>query len=232
MVLFAWQNIALMIAGLVNLAMGIFVLKRGWRSKINLYFASLVFFNFLWSFFMIGAFSTNNLSLVNFFDKTTNLFGVGIMLSLFYFTLYFPYQTDKISSLKTKLIWFFSIVISLMIYTKWFVINTIWIEKPFNYISYYNKYGYFIYAVYFFVLACWSIYFLFKKYRQAEGVAKLQLKRLILSITVGLICGAYFNLLLNYFGVFTLGWFGPVFTLFMNIVVFRAIRSPKEKING
>ncbi len=232
MILLAWQNVILIIVGLVNLAMGIFVLKRGLRSKINLYFASLVFFNFLWSFFVVGAFSAQSLSMVNFFDKTTNLFGIGIILSLFYFTLHFPYQAYKIGPIQKNLIWFFSLLVSLMIYTKWFVVNTIWVERPFNYISYYNKYGYFIYSIYFFIIACWSIYFLFQKYKKAEGLVRLQIKMLMLSVIIGLVCGAYFNLLLNYFGIFNLGWIGPVFTLCMNIIVYNFINSSKEKISN
>jgi hypothetical protein len=226
------QNVFLLIAGLVNLAMTIIVMKRGIKSKINLYFALLTFFNFTWVICLILAYTMSNINMVNFYDRSTNLSGIGIIVSLFYFTLHFPYQREKISDIKTKIIWLLAIVLSILIYTKWFVVNTVWVDKFPHYVAYYYKPVFILYAVYFFVLAIWSIYFLVKKYKLAEGPIKQQLQSLILAIIVGLVFGACFDIIVPYFGDFSPGWLGPVFTLFMNIVVFRAIRSPKEKING
>lgn len=229
--LFNYQNLVLFIAGLVNLAMSFLVMKRGAKSKINLYFALLTFFNLTWVIGLIMVNLVTNIDMVSFYDRSTNLSGIGIVVSLFYFTLHFPYQREKISDIKTKIIWLFAILLSVLVYTKWFVVNTIWIDKFPYYIAYYYKPGFIVYTIYFFVLAVWSICFLVKKYKLAEGMIKQQLKWLILAIIIGLVFGAYFNIIVSYFGNFSPGWLGPVFTLFMNIVVFRAIRSPKEKIN-
>jgi hypothetical protein len=226
------QNLVLFIAGLVNLAMSIFVVRRGTKSKINLYFSLLTFFNFTWVIGLMLANTMGNIHIVDFYDRSTNLSGMGIIISLFYFTLHFPYQREKINDIKTKIIWLFTILLSILIYTKWFVVSTVWFDKFPYYIAYYYKPVFIVYVIYFFVLAIWSIYFLIKKYQIAEGRIKDQLKWLIIAITIGLIFGAYFNIIVSYFGDFTPGWLGPVFTLFMNIVVFRAIRAPKEKING
>ncbi len=225
------QIITLTFATLINLLMSILVAKRGLKNKINRYFSIVTFFNFLWSFTVICAFSGVAIELVNFFDKTTNFLSIGIILSLFYFSLHFPYQREEIDKVKTTIIWLFTILLSSIIYTKWFIISTVWRMRPFDYISYFNRYGYFIYVTYFFMLAIWSIYLLFVKYKHAEGLAKKQLKWLILSISIGLFGGAYFNILLNYLGEFSLGWLGPIFTLFMNITVFYFIISSKDKIN-
>lgn len=229
---FAIQNLFLLIVGFINLGMSIFVIKRGTKSKINLYFGLLTFFNFTWVICLILANSASNINIVDFYDRSTNLSGIGIIVSLFYFTLHFPYQREKISNIKTKIIWLFAILLSVLVYTKWFIVNTIWVDQFPYYIAYYYKPVFIVYAFYFFVLAFWSIYLLITKYKQAEGLIKKQLKWLIIAIIIGLVFGAYFNIIVSYFGNFNPGWLGPVFTLFMNIVVFRAIKSPKEKING
>ena len=229
---FTIQNLVLLIAGLVNLVMSFLVIKRGAKSKINLYFALLTFFNLTWAIGLIMSNSVSNIDMVSFYDRSTNLSGIGIIMSLFYFTLHFPYQREKISDIKTKIIWLLAILLSVSIYTKWFVVDTVWIDKFPYYVAYYYKPVFIIYTAYFFVLAVWSIYLLVKKYKQTEGLIKKQLKWLIIAIIIGLVFGAYFNIIVSYFGNFNPGWLGPVFTLFMNIVVFQAIRSPKEKING
>ncbi|MDQ5938335.1 MAG: HisKA protein [Patescibacteria group bacterium] len=229
---FTIQNLVLFIVALVNLGMSIFVVKRGTKSKINLYFALLTFFNLTWVIGLMMANSINGLNWIDFYDRSTNLSGVGIIISLFYFTLHFPYQRERIGNVKTKIIWSLAILLSILIYTKWFIVSTVWSDKFPYYIAYYYKPVFIVYAIYFFVLAIWSIYFLIAKYKKSEGLIKQQLKWLIIAIIIGLIFGAYFNIIVSYFGNFNPGWLGPVFTLFMNIVVFRAIRSPKEKING
>ena len=232
MLIFTPQNLVLLIAGLVNLVMSIIVFSRGMKNKINLYFGLLTFFNFLWAIGLIVTHSLDNIDLVGFYDRSTNMLGIGIVVSLFYFTLHFPYQIEKISKIKTIIIWLLASLLSILVYTKWFIISTVLVDEPFNYVSYYYKPVFFIYVVYFVVLAVWSIYFLIKKYKQAEGIIRQQLKWLILTITIGLIFGAYFNIVVSNFGDFKSGWLGPIFTAFMNGYVFYLISSSKEKINN
>ncbi|MDP2812744.1 MAG: histidine kinase N-terminal 7TM domain-containing protein [bacterium] len=232
MLIFTPQNSLLLIAGLVNLVMSVLVFTRGLKNKINLYFGLLTFFNFLWAIGLIMTHSLNSIDLVGFYDRSTNMFGIGIVVSLFYFTLHFPYQMEKISKIKTIIIWLLAILFSILIYTKWFIISTVWVDESFNYVAYYYKPVFIAYAIYFVVLAVWSISFLLKKYKQAEGIIRQQLKWLILTITIGLIAGAYFDIVVSYFGDFKPGWLGPIFTIFMNAYVFYLITSSKEKINN
>ena len=230
--IFTLQNLVLFIAGTVNLLMSIFIFSRGNSKKINKYFSYLTFFNFTWILGIILAYYFDNINLVSFYDRTTNMSGIGIIISLFYFSLHFPYQREEINKVKTTIIWLFTILLSIVIYTKWFIVSTVWIGNSSDYISRYYKPVFILYAAYFVALAIWSIYLLFVKYKHAEGLAKKQLKWLILTISIGLFGGAYFNILLNYLGEFRLGWLGPIFTLLMNIVVFYFITSAKDKING
>lgn len=226
------QLIILSIAGLINLFMSIFILARSKNNKINKYFACLTFFNFTWSLGLALEHSVKSIDLVSFYDRSTNISGIGIIVSLFYFALHFPYQREEVNKIKTAVIWLLAFLFSILIYTKWFVINTVWIDGGPDFVSHYYKPVFIIYALYFIILAVCSVYFLFKKYKQAEGILKKQLKWLILTITIGLIAGAYLDIFLSYFGNFKPGWLGPIFTLFMNMVVFYFITASKDNINN
>ncbi len=232
MIIFSTQNFVLLIAALVNLFMTFFVFKRGIKNKINLYFSLLTLFNFTWSLGLLVSRSVSDINTVALFARSTYISAIAIVVSLFYFVHNFPYQTYKLNKIFNFFILATALALSFFIYTQGFIIETVRAYSDFEYISYYNKTGFYIYTTYFLVLAILALRQLFKKYKQAEGVLKQQIKMLFFAIIIGLVFGSYFDLFIEYFNDYRFNWLGPIFTVIMNFIVVFFVISPKEKING
>jgi hypothetical protein len=224
------QNFTLLLAGLINLTMSILVFSRGVKhNKINLYFSLLTFFNFLWAFALLLAniFSNNALAEISY--RTSYLAAVGIAVSLFYFSLYFPYKIKNLKLYNNVLVLIFSAIILVFIYSKWHII---FFERGLNLsnwlIDYYKPF-YVVYSLFFLSLVISAICFLVSILYNLESWLKRRIKILLITIIVGLVFGVYFDLILCYFGNFNYIWFGPIFTAFMNIYVFYLIFHNKEK---
>lgn len=232
MIIFSTQNFILLLAAAINLFMTFFVWKRGIKNKVNLYFGLLTFFNFLWSFGLLLSRSVADMYWVAIMARSTYISALGIVIFLFYFIHYFPYQSDKLKKYYHLFIILPAIFLAVIIYTKFFIIQTVRAYSDFEYISYYNKMGFFAYAIYFVTIAILALKKLFKKYNLAEGLLKQQIKMLLVAIIIGLLFGSYFDLFIQYFDDYRFNWLGPIFTVLMNFIVFFFVISPKEKING
>ncbi|MFA6252883.1 MAG: histidine kinase N-terminal 7TM domain-containing protein [Patescibacteria group bacterium] len=232
MIIFSTQNFILLIAALVNLFMTFFVFRRGIKNKINLYFSLLTFFNFTWSLGLLISRSISDINLVGLFARSTYVSALAIVISLFYFVHHFPYQIEKLKKSYHFLILLMAIILSFFIYTKGFITETVRAYSNYEYISYYNEAGFFLYAVYFVIVAVWALCKLFRKYKLAEGVVKQQIKMLLFAIIIGLAFGSYFDLFIEYFNDYRFDWLGPIFTVLMNFIVVFFVISPKEKISN
>ena len=224
------QNFTLLIAGVINLAMSILVFSRGVKhNKVNLYFSLLTFFNFLWAISLLSSniFSSDVLAEIAY--RTSYLAAVGIAVSLFYFSLCFPYKIKSFKLHNDLLVLIFSAIISIFIYSKWHII---FFERGLSLsdwsIDYYKPF-YIIYSLFFLSLVISATYFLANRLHNLESWLKNKIKILLITIIIGLIFGVYFDLILCYFGNFGYIWFGPMFTAFMNGYVFYLIFHNKEK---
>ncbi len=225
-----WKNWLLLISALINLVMAIFIFSRGVRkNKINLYFSLLTFACFLWG---MSLFLARTMWIEQWFFWASLAYPAALLIaiSLFYFTVYFPYKLKNFSLLTNCILIFPSIILSILVFIpKYFIVNahhdfvykehTLYIFQP----------VYIVYAIYFILLVCFSLYFLFVKYQNIDSRIKRNLLLLFFAILLGLIFGAYFDLFLCYFGNFHYVWLGPIFTFLMNCVVFYLVFFEKEK---
>lgn len=228
------ENLLLLIAGLVNLMMFFVVISRGFNNKINLYFGLLTFFNFLWTMTILIARMAEN---INFWFYGGALLAypiaLGIAISLYFFSKYFPLQTNKNKKIHDLAILVPAFILSIIVYTKGaFVLSFTKDLARSEYTLYVNKPFYILYGVYFIVVALLALLNLYRKIRMPDIYFKKQTLILFIAILIGLVFGAYFDLILCYFANYHYAWFGPVFTLFMNAVVFYFIISPREKISN
>lgn len=233
MIIFTPQNITLLVASLINLAMSIFILTRSSKNKINLYFSLLTFFVFLWSLglFLARVFIAQDIWV--FWMKLTYPAAIGVMASLFYFCFYYPFPSAKIKKSINFFLWPLTIFLAFIVYVKkLFIIGYETNIQLDRYTLFYNKPMYIFYGAYFILVVVFSLILLIKKYHRAEVIFKKQILILLITIIIAFICGSYFDLITCYFGDFRYFWLGPIFTFFMNAVVFYLIISPKEKING
>lgn len=224
------QNYTLLIAGIINLIMSILVFSRGVKhNKINLYFSFLTFFNFLWAIgLLLASIFTSNIFAETAY-RTSYLAAVGIAVSLFYFSLVFPYKTKSLKMHNNLSVLIFSAIISIFIYSKWHII---FFKRGLNLsdwvIDYYKPF-YIIYSLFFLLLVISAICFLANRLHNLESWLKNKVKILLATIIIGLIFGVYFDLIICYFGNFKYIWFGPIFTAFMNGYVFYLIFHHQDK---
>ncbi|MBP9802221.1 hypothetical protein KBC40_01375 [Patescibacteria group bacterium] len=224
-----WKNWLLLIAALINLGMAIFIFSRGIKNKVNLYFSLLTFFCFTWAIGLCFARWTTDLFWTSIFARSTYISALCIALSLFYFALTFPFPSKGVGKKLTFLVWLFFIFLSFLTYTKWFITSFISAYSAGEYISFFYLPGYIAYFIYFGLIAIFALSNLFKKYKILEGAARKNLLLLFFTILIGLIFGTYFDLFLLIFQDFRFNWFGPVFTIFMNSLVFYLLIFSKEK---
>lgn len=227
-----WQNIILLISGLVNLTMSIIVFSRGIKNKVNLYFGLLTFSNFLWA----GSLFLGKISDVYFIWYYLGAIfayaaALWIIVSLYYFSLHFPAVVIR----KNKSVWdyliiLFSIFLCVIIYIdNLFILGydkNILLQE---YTLFVNKPVYLVYSLYFVVVALFVVYNFYNKQKILEGLLKKRMQFLFFTIIFGLLIGVYFDLVICYFANYKYSWVGPAATFFMNSYVFYLIFHTKDK---
>lgn len=228
------QNLLLLIAGLINLMMFFVIVSRGLNNKINLYFGFLTFSNFLWTLsILIARMGEGGMFWYYGGALLAYPIALGIVLSLYFFSRYFPVPGSKVKRLHDVLILLSAFILSVVVYIRGAfvlsynkdIINT-------EYTLYVNKPVYIVYSLYFTFVALLALWNLYHKIKVTDHYFQKQTIILFIAILIGLVFGVYYDLILCYFGNYRYTWFGPVFTLFMNAVVFYFIISPKEKISN
>lgn len=228
------QNLLLLIAGLINLMMFFVIVSRSLNNKINLYFGLLTFSNFLWTLsILIARMGEGGMFWYYAGALLAYPIALGIVLSLYFFSRHFPVPGGKVKRFHDLLLLIVAFILSVIVYIKGAfvltynkdIINT-------EYTLYINKPVYIIYSIYFIFVALLALWNLYRKIRATDNYFKKQTIILFIAILIGLIFGVYYDLILCYFANYHYTWFGPVFTLFMNAVVFYFIISPREKISN
>lgn len=225
------QNLVLLFVSLVNLGMSIFMVTRGIKNKVNLYFSLMTLANFFWAASLFFFNLSTSPEMLRFFASLPYAFSFLVIVFLFYFTINFPYQIFVLSAIYKWLLNF--VVIIVVFYTtffyKLFVVQAI--IKP-SHMANYNLADYCAYTVLLALLMLAALGFLFYKYRLAEGIFRWQLAMVLWGVILGIVFGSYFNLFLIYGDNFNYIHLGPLFTLFINFIVLGFIVMPKDKINN
>jgi hypothetical protein len=217
-----WKNWLLLIAALINLSMAIFIFSRGIKNKVNLYFSLLTFFCFLWSFSIFGQIVLQSIFWAKFSFQTSFVGALGIALFLFYFIVYFPFQSVNLKMSWNYLLWVITILFGILSYTRWNLVSFDKDSANQLILGYYVVFQYF-YALFFVFLVFIAMCLLWSKAKKVENFLKKDMIFLFWMLLIGLCLGIYFNLFLDYLGNFKYEWFGPVFTVPMNLAVFYLI---------
>lgn len=226
-----WKNWLLLISALVNLIMAIFILNRGIKNKVNLYFALLTFSCFLWSFSIFLQIVLQSIPWSKFWFQTSFIGALGIAVFLMYFVVYFPFKNINLKIWSSYFIFITSFILGILSYTKWNMISfdKIVYKQTYQFIIEYNSIFQWVYSLFFVVLVLCALRILWGKYQQVENFLKKDILILFWMLFIGLGLGSYFNLFLDYMGNFQYEWFGPVFTVPMNLVVIYLIFSKRDK---
>jgi hypothetical protein len=228
------QNLLLLIAGLINLMMFFVVVSRGLNNKMNLYFGFLTLANFLWTLSILIA-RMGEGGMFWYYAGALLAYPIAlcIALSLYFFSRHFPIPSAQSKSINDILLLLGAFILSVIVYIKGaFVLSYNKDIANTEYTLYVNKPFYILYSLYFIFVALLALWNLYCKIRSTDHYFKKQTIVLFIAILIGLVFGVYYDLILCYFANYHYAWFGPVFTLFMNAVVFYFIISPREKISN
>lgn len=147
----------------------------------------------------------------------------GIALFYVFFAVVFPFRSIRLTGLRVVLVTLPFVVVSLITtLTDWLVKSFVVVGNTREIIwgSFYHEY-----AVYFLIYWIIGTWFLAQKFRRSDGVHFWQLKYLLYGITVSSIMGIGFDLLLPWFGNYTLIWIGPLSSIvwlgFTTYIIFR-----------
>lgn len=228
------QNLVLLVACFVNFLMSLLVIRRGIQNKNNLYFGLLAIFNALWAAsLLIGRVVSLGMFWYYFGALLAYPIALCIAILLFYFCNHFPIKNNEIKPIKHILILIPALFLTIIIYINGAFILSYYkdIENT-EYTLYVNKFIYILYSIYFIIVVSLALSELLRKIKILDSILRKQSIILFFSLLIGLIFGVYYDLFLCYFANYDYIWFGPIFTLFMNAIVFYFIVSPKEKINA
>src|SRR3989344_1981484 len=223
------ENYSLLMAGIINLFMSIFLISRAQQSKMHLYFSLLTLFCFTWTLGLFLSRSMIDLSSTLLFTRSTYVSAIAIMISLLYFVIHFPYATNRLNSIHKMMVWIPAILISILVYSNFFIVNIRHAYSEYEFSHSFYKLSYWIYFIYIIAISLVAVYFLLKKFSITEKLFKNQVVLLLTTIIIAMIFGVYFNLFIIYFGDFRFNWLGPIFTVFMNMAVFRLLLFTKNK---
>ena len=109
------KNSILLTAGILNLAMSLFIISRGWKNKVNLYFSLFTFFNFLWALSILLARILES-DFYFFWAMLAYPISLGIAVSLFYFSVYFPFSRQSLKKYVHFLILIPGIILSIIFF--------------------------------------------------------------------------------------------------------------------
>lgn len=193
---------------ILNFIVGIVILSRGFKNKVNLLFGLISFGVALWAAAILGFYLIET-PLARFWILGTHSAAAAIAVIFLIFTFNFPtLLTKKIYIRLMPLVPFF-IILYYLLFTKEVIGNV-------HGISYEVSNGYIFYS--FFVMVCFFIgyYALFLQYKNSSNnEQKLQVKYVLVGAILSSLLASVSDLMLPYFGIFEYNWLGPIFTFFL-----------------
>jgi hypothetical protein len=206
--------ILLFIASLLNLVLGLFIIFKNYKNKINLYYGLLALGTFLWSLGMSLIHITffNEWALNELIIRLIYIPAFLIPLFYFLFVLHFPYKTKLFFQNLVKPFIFISVVLTFLVILG--ILKPELLKLDNNIISQTSASpDYLILMIYYFVYILTSIIILFKKYFESAGVIKNQLGYVIIATLLSFILILVVSIVLPILNNFKFDWLGPLFTL-------------------
>ena len=207
------KSIIIFIVGLLNIILGILILKKNSKNSSNIWYFYLCLFGGSWAVVKAFQISVLNLFLQDFvITKLIYLFGVLAPFSYLMFAYNFPYKLKVYSK---KLLYLIYLIPAIFI-----VLNLIGILKKHNtYIInnlvqrevIFNEF--LIFAIYFFIYVIFGFILLLAKYKKDSGIYRNQIKYLIIATLGTFITTGYVSIILLLFNNFTYDWLGALFLL-------------------
>lgn len=214
--------ILLFLITVLNFFIAALVLSKNFRKGINISYALLVVGISGWALTNALFQITNEQSTGKIYALLSYYSGIFIALPFFYFTLVFPVGYQR---LVKRYYYYFISVIGII----WFVILTIpgLTLKTVVYSGTEGKIitgpGLFFHFGAISIFIIWGLINLFQSYKKVRGIARGQIRFVILGGAISAFFGIILNLVLPLFGYYNFVWLGPDFTIFLIICTAYAI---------
>lgn len=209
-----------------NIILGFIVLLRGKLSSVNVTFSILAFFLAFWSYSTYAAnlYAFSRSPEILFWAKMANVATFPIPALLLYFSMVFP-EKQKVSFLKTVLIFLPIPVLLMFLWYDQILKAVIFLQNGSLSLVFGDFYGFFV--VYFVSYIALSFLILARKHRKNTGIARTQIKYVLIGASVPILIGSLTNLFLPLLNV-TYAWheyhmIGPISPLFLTAMITSAI---------
>jgi len=201
------------------------LLRRAKNNHIYFNFGMAVLFLALWlagivvnSFGFLPGFST-------FIENLSFALGIGILHYFLIFTLSFPLPSPR-RSLKVGILYFFTSLIALSCFIPGLYVISSVSTHPFIYADV-NPFGLALYSIYFTLLSVLSFVNLIYKYKNNDGIFRLQLKKIILGTIIAIVVNLFFRITVLFLGHHDTSPIGAFFTFTVLIYIYSILFSKK-----
>lgn len=214
-----WTNIGLILVAGLDFGMALLIWLRNPRHKINISFAITIFFLAVWTF-GAGMFrESQTVEAAIFWARALNIGGIILIIPFLLFTIYFPYQTFRLSNLTKGIITLAVIGILVVLFAPdfWFIRNTLVISPPNN--NYQVTWGYYLFNIYFLFYIGWAYLNLLRKFLVSTGFVRIQLRFILIGTGVISFFGTVLSSISPIFFNLKYFWIGPYFALPMIVIL-------------
>lgn len=201
------KDILLLLAFILDFALAFFVYRNNRRKELNIVYALMAIWTGLWSLGIAIFRVSQEYQTQLFWNQEFILTAALIASSFLHFSFIFSDQEVKLKNWQRFLIYTPNLLVLLAIMIPGVMIKDIKIRSWGN--ESILGWGYIYYGLYFGIVWSWGTIKLIKKYFGASGIFKSQLKYILAGISVSVIFGATFNLILIIFGNYRYIWLGP-----------------------
>lgn len=201
---------------ILNFIIGIVILSRGLKNKVNLLFGLISLGVALWAFGILG-FYIIKIPLDYLWIMETHFSAAFIAVIFLLFTFNFPTRLIKKTYIRISPLLPFFIILFYLFFTKSIIGGV-------DGITYEISSGYIFYAI--FIILCFSVgyYALFLQYkRSSDDIQRLQVKYVLAGSILSSLLATISDLILPYFSIFEYNWLGPIFTFFLVAAIAYAI---------
>ena len=189
-----WKNIILILVAVSQLGLGLFVLIRNPKNKINISFSLVPFALFLWVFSTSQFLVVEDVRWAEFLYKLK--FSAGLLIAVFFqfFTIFFPYQKKRVNFLIQFLIAApVAVTLLILLFLPQYAIESINLNPGNNSIVV-NKIFWLLFSFSF--TFCFAIAYirLFYRLRESDGFLKIQLGYVLAASLIPTTLAWFFNI--------------------------------------
>ncbi|MBU1119388.1 hypothetical protein KKH43_05905 [Patescibacteria group bacterium] len=211
-------NVLLGILVLLNSLLGVILLSRPRKLSAISYFL-FVCGVILWTGAMI-LFRASSQQEAVVFCRVLYVAATFTVSPFLYFT--FIFLNSKRSAVRTFSILIPQIVIIILTFFTPYIIKDVFVIPGAENFIFFGQL-YFLYVIYISGYFIYGFINLFKKYKNATGISKVQVKYVLLGSIFAATFAMITNLILPWFEIFTFNWLGQIFSLFMIVFTVLAI---------